>query len=599
MKKWYSQPLLLIGWAGLLLALGASMVLVIHHFGHIGLPGCGAGGGCAKAQQSIFGKVPGLNWPVSFVGLAYFASLFICWITGSRSAFGSKFKMLIILGVLLSLFFIGVMGWHHYMCMYCLLCHLGNLLFSFAVLRYPKSDDTPALNSWVGALAMFVVVSGVLWFLNQRQEKVEQEAALEQVDASTENIVHAPEEERKPFKGRYVYGSDPAALRVVAFIDYECSLCREVEMRLMRLAKERSDLALSIKHHPMCSDCNSFVRDLGKNPHPNACRAAQAVEAAGLLDGEDAYWELHEWIVGMRGKFTDEELKAHLVENGVEPNQFMAFMNRPRTKALVEQDVEEGIAIGVNYTPMIFINGVELKGIQGGDMIDKAIEKIAAGKPVPKSWAEAIDKPLSAGQRMLSDWLNAPEAEILPDIAPWAMNSAEGEIKADIVVFGDYRHPLTVQADVSCRRIMQEQKPGVRYSFRPFPVDRTCNPNVPEGRNSGGCHVAAAVEAVGRMSGPQAYWNMHDRMMANYNSQNSSYVIENVTALGVDAFLFQQKMTDLAVQDAVNNDIEAGGRLKLTGLPAIYINNRPVSRWRDGKQSVINVFVDHLLQSPE
>ena len=39
------------------------------------VPGCGVrGGGCEEVVNGPWGKIPGLGWPVSFVGLAWFVS---------------------------------------------------------------------------------------------------------------------------------------------------------------------------------------------------------------------------------------------------------------------------------------------------------------------------------------------------------------------------------------------------------------------------------------------------------------------------------------------------------------------------------------------
>ncbi len=64
-----------IGLACLTVAAAASFVLVAGHLHLFTPPGCGAGSPCLRAAQSVFGTVPVLGWPTSFVGMAYFTSL--------------------------------------------------------------------------------------------------------------------------------------------------------------------------------------------------------------------------------------------------------------------------------------------------------------------------------------------------------------------------------------------------------------------------------------------------------------------------------------------------------------------------------------------
>jgi uncharacterized membrane protein len=64
----------------LAVALVASGMLVLEHFGAMELPGCGRGSPCARAAASVYGTVPGLGLPTSFVGFAYFAAALAAWI---------------------------------------------------------------------------------------------------------------------------------------------------------------------------------------------------------------------------------------------------------------------------------------------------------------------------------------------------------------------------------------------------------------------------------------------------------------------------------------------------------------------------------------
>src|SRR5262245_47386340 len=109
----------LLGIVLLLAAIGATAMLVWQHITGFAIPGCGPGSACAELAGSAWGKVPGIGWPVSHVGLAYFVAVLIGWLV-SRAGLGPTFRNLIRLGGSISLMFIGVMAAKGHFCRYCL-----------------------------------------------------------------------------------------------------------------------------------------------------------------------------------------------------------------------------------------------------------------------------------------------------------------------------------------------------------------------------------------------------------------------------------------------------------------------------------------------
>ena len=73
-----------VGLACLALSLVASFALTAGHIGKLQLPGCGTGSPCEQLTESAWGKLPLVDWPVSFIGLAYFVALLVAWIAAYR-----------------------------------------------------------------------------------------------------------------------------------------------------------------------------------------------------------------------------------------------------------------------------------------------------------------------------------------------------------------------------------------------------------------------------------------------------------------------------------------------------------------------------------
>ena len=178
----------------------------------------------------------------------------------------------------------------------------------------------------------------------------------------------------KPF----YLGSELAKVRLVIFNDYECPYCQRIERDVRALLKQHPDLiSVTYKHFPLCVDCNS---DRKTNTHPNACRAASAVEAAGALKGQAGYWRMHEWMFDHKGKFTLDELTEALPALGYDdPAAFLAVMQDSETSRKILLDVVEAGSLKIDATPAIFVNGEQLNGFEAENALVRAV-MAAAGE---------------------------------------------------------------------------------------------------------------------------------------------------------------------------------------------------------------------------
>ena len=106
-KKIGMSGLRIVGILGLLAAVTGSLVLVLVALGFIEqLPGCGPNSGCVKVTAGAWGRIPLIEWPVSFVGFAYFSGLLVAWILAAP---GWGIRTLMRLGMLASIMFVVVM----------------------------------------------------------------------------------------------------------------------------------------------------------------------------------------------------------------------------------------------------------------------------------------------------------------------------------------------------------------------------------------------------------------------------------------------------------------------------------------------------------
>lgn len=651
-----------------------SLLLVLEHLGGLSLPGCGRGGPCEQAAASIWGKVQigRLKWPVSYLGLAYFLAALAMWLA-TRGAVPKAFRYLVRLGVLGSLGFCIIILVEWLFCSYCLAAHAGNFAFWITMerTRAPRRRGAVAMASFAAA---FVLSSAALAIVDwQRQIMVARKAEQERLE-SVQRIVEqsrplepgpsqpatttpastppvaAPQAATSPadlpvgggpFTGRYRRGPEVAAIRIVIFTDFQCRDCRQIEQQAAELLAERGDVSLSIKHFPFCTDCNPHAP---RNLHPNACWAARAAEAAGMLWGDDGFWKMHDWLFQRQGAFTtSEEVRVAIRGFGYDPFGFFEAMQSEETLRLVQQDAQEAADLGLFFTPMIFINGVELKGWHAPEALKRTVAEVARTHPPPRT--AAYDRPPLALAKCVADWKEEPERRLPADPHAWVLGPESAAIR--IVMWGDYQEPGTVEADRIIRGFVAGRN-DAQYTFRHYPFNRDCNANLPFDRHPLACWAARSAEAAGLLGGDEGYWRMHAWLMENSNAaleaaaqsigadpadlRNALYamtedarrasaarmgfdvsqVLETMRQagdqalrsaapeLGFEADTLLAAMERDEVQAHIAEDVQAARQLPsllygtppgLHGVPTIFINERYVPRWRLGDQVVLDAIL--------
>ncbi|MDM7914311.1 MAG: DsbA family protein, partial [Candidatus Eisenbacteria bacterium] len=623
----------LVGCALLLVALVASGMLAAKRLGG-SLPGCGPESPCESLDRTAWGRVPGLGWPVAFLGAAWFAALLGGWLV-SLGRVSRLPRLAVACGAVLSLLYIGVMLAHRQICPYCLTAHLANL--SFAALlgffqpggaseasaaasgsarhspRHPEKRGEIMRRSSTArvaavATAAFVLVSAGLGIADSRAQKGRDVVAEKERSASAKAVMEQAAAGgpgsvdrwgAEGFTGRFRRGPEMSPIRVVMLTDYQCPDCKKMEEEMERILSSRRDVSLSIKHFPMCKEaapgvpCNKYAQ---RTMHPNACWAARAAEAAGILGGPDGFWKMHHWLFAKSGSFNDAELKAAVAEMGLEPASFTAVMSSPETLRRVQADIEDGFALGLHYTPMIFINGIEMKGFNQPAALRRTIEEVAASGPPARS--AAADRPALASEKYVEDWRSQSARPMPPDTRSWSMGAPQGNPSSivSVVVFGDYQEPYTAAFDRDLRETMRGMK-NVRYTFRHFPIDKECNPTLPqnvrpEAIHPQACRMAKAAEAAGRLGGNDAYWKMHEWLFANQSDFGDAALRDAARKAGLDPDRLFATMDDPDVAQAIVEDAKAAQRLGLTGVPMVFVNDKWVPRTnREGENVIQEILV--------
>jgi protein-disulfide isomerase len=169
--------------------------------------------------------------------------------------------------------------------------------------------------------------------------------------------------------------------------------------------------------------------------------------------------------------------------------------------------------------------------------------------------------------------------ELGADTRSWSIGPDDA--RARIVAWGDYEQPLTAETDRLIRNIVVSRG-DVRYTFRHYPIDRSCNPGTPRTLYENACLAAKAVEAAGTLAGAEGYWAMHAWALENQRSLSADSLTAAAAGVGIDQERFAAAMESPEVTAAVDEDVRAAYATGLASVPWVFLNEKRVPRWRAG-----------------
>lgn len=174
-------------------------------------------------------------------------------------------------------------------------------------------------------------------------------------------------------------GSGP--VQVVEFGDYQCPACGAAEPAVEQLLKDDAALVtFYFRNFPLVTI------------HPNANNAALAAEAAGG-QGNDKFWAYHNKLYATQSEWSNktdpyDNFVSYATGLGLDVNAFKTAYTDKKYQPVIDQDVADGNALGVNATPTFFINGVKYEGKNDYASLSAAV-KAAAGQATASPAASA------------------------------------------------------------------------------------------------------------------------------------------------------------------------------------------------------------------
>jgi len=147
---------------------------------------------------------------------------------------------------------------------------------------------------------------------------------------------------------KIIVGEAKAPVTLMMFGDYESEASAKAnEVVKEILAAYPQEVKFIFRHFPLVK------------VHQKAHKAAEAALAAAQ---EGKFWEMHNELFAHRRNLGTISLKGHAREAGVQSKRFLDDLINSLYGAYIQDDLKEGIALGVKDIPVLFINGERFNG---------------------------------------------------------------------------------------------------------------------------------------------------------------------------------------------------------------------------------------------
>ncbi len=140
-----------------------------------------------------------------------------------------------------------------------------------------------------------------------------------------------------------VVGDKAAKIKLVMFGDYESEETGQATEVIKQLLEEYAGkVNFVFRHFPLTKI------------HQKAHKAAEAAIGAGQ---EEKFWEMHQLLFAHRRNLGVISLKSYAREVGVKDKRFLDHLINSDWGVQVQDDLKEGLELGIKEIPVLFING--------------------------------------------------------------------------------------------------------------------------------------------------------------------------------------------------------------------------------------------------
>lgn len=155
-----------------------------------------------------------------------------------------------------------------------------------------------------------------------------------------------------------------------------------------------------------------------------------------------------------------------------------------------------------------------------------------------------------------------PPAGPVKPIQPTEFIKGNKNAKVTLIEYSDFECPFCKRFAPSVTQALKDFPNDVRLVYRHFPL-RSLHPNAQK--------AGEAVECAGKLGGADAFWKMHDKLIAD-----TAMSLDNMKKFAKEVGLNQEKFNTCLDKNEmapkVEKDFNEGGAAGVEGTPATFIN---------------------------
>lgn len=135
----------------------------------------------------------------------------------------------------------------------------------------------------------------------------------------------------------WIRGNPDADITIIEYTDYECPFCKRYHSTMNRIMEKYGkdgDVAWVVRHSPL------------EQLHPQAPTVGQAAECAGIVGGNDAFWEFSDRVfeaIPQQGSIDLQQLPQIAADIGLDAQQFSDCREGDQAKQAVQEDLQEAV----------------------------------------------------------------------------------------------------------------------------------------------------------------------------------------------------------------------------------------------------------------
>ena len=224
--------------------------------------------------------------------------------------------------------------------------------------------------------------------------------------------------------------------------------------------------------------------------------------------------------------------------------------------------ISAGTITGVGFTVSLL---VACLAFTGAHLDDAKLGLLAAAALAPAlTWTVIRATQLLPCPRQIEALLGgaAPLLDLAYDVDP-ARDHIRGPLDAPVTVveYGDFECPYCGQAEPEVRELLRDFS-DVRYVWRHLPLSDVH------------VHAGPAAEAAEAAAAQDAFWPMHDLLLAHQDALEPADLVRYAERLGLDVERFAGDLGSRRAAERIAEDVEGADLSGVTGTPTFFINGR-------------------------